>query len=236
MEAQAAVLPAAPSEAPAEAPAEQPAAPAASKAKAKRGGSGLPPHVQLAANKKAYYARLRWLPLGATVKRYDTIPGLFSTPEAAAAAQAAAQELLQTHGPEAVWRDGLPTEKKREKRDAAYWVAEKAARDEKATEKAAAKAAREAAEAARPKKPRCQKEQLQSVPLPSDRNKVTVECVRDFLVDPLAAGTENAAPQAAPVQCSPIPVPVPPEFIVPPMPQRVLPPIPVALAATAVGW
>ena len=157
MEAQAAALPAAPDDAPAEAPAEQPAAPAAPKEKAKRSGSGLPPHVQLAANKKSYYARLRWLPLGAAAKRYDTIPGLFSTPEAAAAAHAAAQERLHAVGPEAVWPDGLPTEKKREKRDAAFWQAEKAARDEKAAEKAALKAAREAAEAARPKKQRKEK-------------------------------------------------------------------------------
>jgi hypothetical protein len=128
MEAQAAALPAASDEAPAEAPAEQPAAPAAPKEKAKRSGSGLPPHVQLAANKKSYYARLRWLPLGAAAKRYDTIPGLFDTPEKAAAAHAAAQERLQAVGPEAVWADGLPTEKKREKRDTAYWAAEKASR------------------------------------------------------------------------------------------------------------
>jgi hypothetical protein len=184
-------------------------------AKAKRGGSGLPRHVQLAANKKAYYARLRWLPLGETAKRYDTIPDLFSTPEAAAAAQAAAQELLQTHGPRAVWPDGLPTEKKRDKRDAAYWAAVQAAREEKAAEKAALKAAREEAEAARSKRPRKEKP-CTTVPLPADRNEITVPCMRDFLVDPLAAGTENAVPQRA----------QPPS-----MQPRVLPPIPVALAA-----
>ena len=37
-----------------------------------------------------YYARLRWLPPGATAKRYDTIPGLYSTPTAAAEALGAA--------------------------------------------------------------------------------------------------------------------------------------------------
>jgi hypothetical protein len=215
MEAQAAALPAASDEAPAEAPAEQPAAPAAPKEKAKRSGSGLPPHVQLAANKKSYYARLRWLPLGAAAKRYDTIPGLFDTPEKAAAAHAAAQERLQAVGPEAVWADGLPTEKKREKRDTAYWAAEKASREEKAAEKAALKAAREAAEAARPKKRRKEKTSptCETTALPRDASQVCDATMRAFL-QPLHASAANApaCAQAPPTQQSP------------------LPPIPVALA------
>jgi hypothetical protein len=128
-----------------------------------------------------YYARLRWLPPGATAKRYDTIPGLYSTPTAAAEALGAAQALLMSRGAEAVWPKGVPGSKAtqlRTKRDAAYWVAEAAAREQKAAEKAAAKAAakaaREAAEAARPKKPRREKEQRRTtVPLPANRDEIT---------------------------------------------------------------
>ena len=87
-----------------------------------------------------------------------------------------------------------------------------------AADKAALKAAREAAEAARPKKPRRDKapQSQTTVPLPANRDVITVRCTRDFLVDPLAAGTENAVPQWAQP---------------PPMQPKVLPPIPVALAA-----
>jgi hypothetical protein len=200
----------------AEASGGQPAAPAAPKAKVKRGESGLPPHVrpmQTAMGTK-FFARLAWLPAGATSKkdggRYDVIPGgPWLTPEGAAAAQAAAQALLTSSGAEAVWPKGLPgATGPRRTRDAAYWEAELAAREEKAAEKAAKKAAREAAEALRPKKPRHDKAAKQTtVPLPADREEVTNKCVRDVLVDAPAAGTKNAATEAAPVQCSPVPVP-----------------------------
>ena len=159
-----------------------------------------------------YVARLRWLPAGATSKRYDFIPGTFVSPAAAADAQAQAQEWLGNSGPEAVWPDGLPgSNGPRLKRDEAYWEAERAACEQKAADKAAAKAAmkaaREAAEAARPKKPRREKAQRTTVPLPADRDEITVECTRDFLVDPPAAGTGNAAPRPEQVQYTPVPVP-----------------------------
>lgn len=60
------------------------------------------------------------------------------------------------------------------------------------------------------------KEQRTTVPLPADREEVTVQCVRDFLVDPPNVGAENATPQWAQP---------------PPMQPTQLPPIPVALAA-----
>eukprot|EP00966_Prymnesium_polylepis_P238710 5520741-Prymnesium_polylepis.1 len=49
-------------------------------------------------------------------------------------------------------------------------------------------------------------ERLETVRLPADRNEITVECVRHFLVDPPTAGAENTAPdwaQPAPVQRRP---------------------------------
>ena len=120
-----------------------------------------------------------------------------------------------------MWPKKLPgskATKPRTVRDAAYWEAEAAAREQKAAEKAeakaAAKAAREAAEAARPKKPRREKQRT-TVPLPANRDEVTDVCVRNFLVNPPAAGTENAAPAWAQP---------------PLMPQRVLPPIPVHIS------
>ena len=79
------------------------------------------------------------------------------------------------------------------KRDEAYWEAERIVREQKAAEKAAAKAAREAAEAARPKKPRHEKQTTVPLPPPEARNMVTNECVRAYLVDPPATGAENAA-------------------------------------------
>lgn len=60
-------------------------------------------------------------------------------------------------------------------------------------------------------------EQRQTVPLPADREVITVQAVRDFLIDPPTTGGENA------VHAWTVP---------PPMPQRVLPPIPVALEAS----
>ena len=200
--------------APAEAPAGQPAAPAVTKVRAKRGESGLPAHVRPVKNKDGevtcYMARLRWLSAEATAKRYDFIPGTFVTPTAAAEAQAEAQARLTSAGPEAVWPDGLPgCHGPRQKRDAAYWAAEQAAREEAEAKKAAAKAAREAAEAARPKKPRCEKQQRTTVPLPADRNKVMNECTRAFLVDSPAVGAENALPAWAQLPLPTVPAPVP---------------------------
>ena len=164
-----------------------------------------------------YVARLRWLPEGVTDKkdsRYDFIPGSFDSPDAAAAALALAQQQLVSAGAAAVWPNGLPTDKKRQKRDAAFWEAERAASVQKAAEKAAARAAREAAEAARPKKPR-KEVQGRTVQLPADRDEITVECMRDFLVDPTPAGGENAVPAWAqpppmPSPAQPAPVPVAP--------------------------
>ena len=198
---------AAPAEAaPAEAPAGQPAAPAVAKARAKRGESGLPEHVRPVKNKDGevicYMARLRWLPAEATAKKYDFIQGTFATPTVAAEAQAKAQVMLTSAGPEAVWPDGLPgRHKQRQKRDAAFWQAELAAREEKAAAKAATKAAREAAEAARPKRPRKEKP-CQSTALPRDAAEVRNPGMRAFL-QPLADG--NAA-AVQPPQCTPIPV------------------------------
>ena len=66
-------------------------------------------------------------------------------------------------------------------------------------------------------------DQLRTVPLPADRNEVTVPCTRNFLVDPPAAATsgqedtENAAGLPQP----------------PIRPINELPPIPVRLAAMA---
>mmetsp|Transcript_2088 Transcript_2088/g.4527 ORF Transcript_2088/g.4527 Transcript_2088/m.4527 type:complete len:158 (-) Transcript_2088:613-1086(-) len=71
------------------------------------------PNIQPIATKTKgtkYYARLRWLPPGAT-KRYDTIPGLYPTPTAAAEALGAAQALLISRGVEAVWPKGVPGSK-----------------------------------------------------------------------------------------------------------------------------
>ena len=109
---------------------------------------------------------------------------------------------------------GLGVRASSQRATSAYWVAEAAAREQKAAEKAAAKAAakaaREAAEAARPKKPRREKEQRRTtVPLPANRDEITVACTRDFLVDPPAAGAENTVPAWAqpPPQAAPIPVP-----------------------------
>ena len=105
--------------------AEAPAVPAEAepcvKEKALRGAKGLPPHViesKLAGGAVQYQARLRWLPQGADKKRYDPIPGVrgtkyFATPEDAASAQAAAQQLLDTAGARAVWPDRLPGENQR---------------------------------------------------------------------------------------------------------------------------
>jgi hypothetical protein len=216
-----AVAPAEAAPPPTETPAGQPAAPAAATTKAKRGGI-YPSHVrpmQTAMGTK-YFARLAWLPAGATSKkdggRYDVIPGgPWLKAEEAAAAQAAAQVRLDAGGPEAVWPNGLPgANGLRQKRDAAYWAADTAAREAKAEEKAAQKAAREAAEALRPKKVRRSKEgQRTTVPLPANRDTITVECTRDFLVDPTPAGGENAVPAWAqlppmpsPAQPSPLPV------------------------------
>lgn len=81
------------------------------------------------------------------------------------------------------------------KRDAAYYEAEAAAKAQREAAKAAAKAAREAAEAARPKRPR--KDKLvpcSSTAMPSNRDEVTVECMRNFLVDPPPQGGENVPP------------------------------------------
>eukprot|EP00966_Prymnesium_polylepis_P175490 4061161-Prymnesium_polylepis.1 len=202
--------------APVGSPAGQPAAPAAPKAKAKRGEGGMPRHVRPIVTKlegTKYGARLRWLPHGATTKaesRYDFIPGgPWPMPEEAAAAQALAQAALVSGGPEAVWADGLPgANRPRQKRGADYWEAQKAAHEAKAAEKAAEKAAREAAEAARPKKPRRNKapQSQTTVPLPANRDEITVPCTRDFLVDPPAAGAENTVPAWAQ---PPPPIPVP---------------------------
>ena len=212
----------------------------ASAAKAKRGERGLPPHVQPMHTKTEgtkYVARLRWLPAGATKKRYDYIPGTFVSPAAAAAAQVLAQDWLTASGPEAVWADGLPGSKgPRVKRDADFWKAQLVAREEKAAEKAAAQAAREAAEAAVPKKPR-QNKCPTSVPMPPPeaRNTVTNECMRAFLADPPAAGAENAAPQPPPVPHTHMPMPVPPGLdvadrraprLVPPRPEPLPLPLP----------
>ena len=75
--------------------------------------------------------------------------------------------------------------------------------------KAAANAARETAKAARDAARPC-KEKLKpctSTAMPSNRDEITVKCTRDFLVDPPAAATGNAAPRPEPVQCTPVPVP-----------------------------
>ena len=163
-----------------------------------------------------YVARLRWLPEGVIKKkdsRYDFIPGSFDSPEAAAAALALAQQQLESAGPEAVWPNRpLPTDQKRQKRDAAYWEEKRAASEEKAAEKAAAKAAREAAEAARPKKQRKEKAGPRvTVALPRDASQVRNPAMRAFL-QPMganAASAQDAVPawaQPPPVQPPPVPV------------------------------
>ena len=48
---------------------------------------------------------------------------------------------------------------------------------------------------------------METMPLPANRDEITVECTRDFLVEPPAAGTGNAAPRPEHVQCTPVPVP-----------------------------
>jgi len=54
-------------------------------------------------------------------------------------------------------------------------------------------------------------ERLETARLPADRNEITVECVRDFLVDPPTACAENTAPdwaQPPPVQPPTAPPPL----------------------------
>ena len=53
-------------------------------------------------------------------------------------------------------------------------------------------------------------EVLETVPLPADRDQITVECMREFLVDPPTVGAENAVPAWAQPPTKPAPVPVPP--------------------------
>ena len=47
---------------------------------------------------------------------------------------------------------------------------------------------------------------METVPLPADRDKITVACTRDFLVDPPPAGGDAWA-QPPPTMLPPVPVP-----------------------------
>ena len=106
---------------------------AATPVKKKRGESDMPRHVQPIETRidgTKFYARLRWLQQGATKPRYDAIPGLQTTPEAAAKELALATERYESSGAEAVWPNGLPGSKQRLKRggrDVAFWQAQHAA-------------------------------------------------------------------------------------------------------------
>jgi hypothetical protein len=65
----------------------------------------------------------------------------------------------------------------------------------------------------------CAQERLETVRLLADRNEITVECVRDFLVDPPTAGAENPAPdwaQPPPVQRPTAPPPLGAQMLEPP--------------------
>ena len=196
--------------------------PAAAKARGSKWPPGVEPlpNVQPIETKTEgtkYYARLSWLPPAAAKKKYDSIPGLYASPSAAAQALRVAQAALESVGPEAVWPQGLPGSKQRMKRDAAYWDAEAAARAAKAEEKAAAKtareaaktaakAAREAAEAARPKKPRKEKP-CQSTAMPCVASQVHNSTMRAFL-QPLAhVNAELVQPLSPAAPLPPIPVP-----------------------------
>ena len=207
--------------------AEAPAVPAEAepcvKEKAPRGAKGLPPHViesKLASGAIQYQARLRWLPQGADKKRYDPIPGVrgtkyFATPEDAASAQAAAQQLLETAGALAVWPDGLPGEKLRAARGTAPPRS-------KGIRKAKADKAPGIGRGNNPKshgnKPHKQEaDRLRTVPLPADREAIDNECVREFLVEPNVIANENAVPAWAQPPLQPL------------QPLQPLPPIPVAL-------
>ena len=194
--------------------------------KAQRGAKGMPPHViesKLASGVTKYQARLRWLPLGANMKkRYDPIPGengttYFATPEDAAAAQAAAQQLLDSAaGAQAVWPDGLPGEKARAVRGTAP-PRSKGIRKSKA-EKAPG-IGRGNNKASHGNKPRKQDKQSgslgQTVPLPAHRCTACQHCIVDYL-------SEKCAMCAAPTEL--------PEVAGAAGSVSVLPPVPVALA------
>ena len=52
---------------------------------------------------------------------------------------------------------------------------------------------------------------METVPLPADRDEIRVECTREFLVDPPAAGAEDTVPEwAQPPPMPPPPIAVPP--------------------------
>ena len=189
--------------------------------KRKRGESGMPRHVQPIETKTEgtkYYARLRWVEPGAPKSRYDTIPGLHDTREAAAEELALATERLNSSGAEAVWPNGLPGAKKRLKRgerDASFWEAQQAAWEaqqaaweQQAVEKAATKAARDAAQAQRPKK-LCKNSsvgsQCASTVLPAKRSQVSNATMRGFLQP--ATGSTNELGQSRAAAPTPIPMP-----------------------------
>ena len=180
----------------------------------KRGESGMPRHVQPIETKidgTKFYARLRWLPQGATKPRYDAIPGLQATPEAAAKELALATERYESSGAEAVWPNGLPGSKlrlKRGGRDVAFWQAQQAAQEQQAVERAATKAARDAAQAQRSKRPRKNSgvgDQCASTVLPADRSQVRDPTMRFFLQPTTGLNDKLAQPRAP----APTPVPMP---------------------------
>ena len=169
-------------------------APAAKKQRVKRSN---PPGIIFNEAKDKYQARIKGMnDKGKLVQIDRPIPGLFASVDLAREAQAAAQ-IMQDAG-EAVWLapPGERNARGQGKKLPPCWTYGKkkwnrgAPLSKKATGVGRVKKATGASGS--------NDEVLETVPLPAARDQITVECMREFLVDPPTAGAEIAVHAWAP--------------------------------------